>query len=403
MKEDGWPQWRGVRRDGICDEKGLLTAWPEGGPKLLWTAGGLGSGYSSPIITGGTIYITGDAAGDLRIFALDISGKTKWQSSNGKSWRGPYPGARASCTFKDGRVYNMNAHGRVACLDAASGKELWAADVLERFDGRNITWAVAENLLIDGDRVIVTPGGKKAVMAALDRRTGQTVWSSGPLMFDRDGWVEADGPSYASPILFEMAGRRLVVGCSTHHIFCVDAETGKQLWTRPLKTVHDVIAMTPVLWRNAIFMTAPDSGGGRLLGLKNDGDAVRVTERWTASIDTCHGGVIAVDGFLYGSWYRSYNGWGCVDAASGKVLCQTRNLAMGSAIWADGHLYCLSQQGVMALVKVGAAGEPFKIVSRFNFADGRRNDVWAHPVILDGRMYLRYHERLYCFDVRTGG
>jgi outer membrane protein assembly factor BamB len=334
-----------------------------------------------------------------------MSGKLKWQSTNGKSWRGPYPGARASCAYKDGRVYNMSAHGRVACLDAASGKEFWSFDVLERFEGRNITWAIAENLLIDGDRVIVTPGGKKAVVAALDRKTGQTVWTSGPLMFDRDGRMEADGPSYASPILFEMAGRRLIVGCSTRHIFCVDAETGKLLWTVPLKTQHEVIAMTPVLWRNAIFMTAPDSGGGRLLDLKIDGDSVRVTPRWTASIDTCHGGVIAVDGLLYGSWYRNYNGWGCVDAASGKVLYQTRDLAMGSAICADGHLYCLSQQGVMALVKVGGNGagaaEPFKIVSRFNFVDGRRNDVWAHPVILDGRLYLRYHETLYCYEIAS--
>ena len=178
--EPGWSQWRGPRRDGISDEKGLLPSWPVGGPATLWKTEGLGMGWSSPIIVGERIYLTGDVGDDLVVFALDRKGKIQWQAKNGRAWKGPYPGARACCAWSEGRLYHLNAHGRLACLDAGSGQELWAVDVLERFGGRNITWAVSECLLVDGPRVIVTPGGTKALMAALDKRTGATIWTTDP-------------------------------------------------------------------------------------------------------------------------------------------------------------------------------------------------------------------------------
>jgi outer membrane protein assembly factor BamB len=158
-----WTQWRGQRRDGICDEKGLLQSWPQGGPRVLWTASDLGTGWSCPIIANGSIYITGDVGDELRIFALDPEGRPKCLSKHGRSWQGPYPGARACCIYDEGRLYHSNAHGRVACLDAETGREIWAVDTLERFEGEEITWGQAEHLLIDGDRVIVTPGGRKAL------------------------------------------------------------------------------------------------------------------------------------------------------------------------------------------------------------------------------------------------
>lgn len=134
-KEPGWPQWRGPRRDGISDEKGLLRSWPDGGPPLLWKVGGLGKGWSSPIVTGGTITLTGDIDKELHLFALDLDGRERWRAKNGKAWTGQYPGARSSCVAAGGSIYHLNAHGRLACLDAATGKESWAVEVLERFEG----------------------------------------------------------------------------------------------------------------------------------------------------------------------------------------------------------------------------------------------------------------------------
>ena len=144
--EPDWPQWRGPRRDAVSGETGLLPAWPKAGPPLVWTVNRLGRGWSSPIIVGNRLYITGDVENDLVIHALDLEGKIAWQVKNGKTWRGDVPGARATCAYADGRLYHMNAHGRVACLDAADGKELWAVDVLQRFGARNITWAMSECL-----------------------------------------------------------------------------------------------------------------------------------------------------------------------------------------------------------------------------------------------------------------
>ncbi len=429
-KEPGWPQWRGPRRDGISDEKGLLQEWPEGGPKLLWTADGLGRGWSSPIIVKDTLYITGDVGDDLVIFALDLEGKPKWRAKNGRSWKGSYQGARGSCTYDEGRLYHINAHNRIACLDASEGRELWAVDLMARFEGRNITWAIAHHPLIDGSRVIVTPGGKKALMAALDKTTGETVWATEPLLFERtvrpgggdlkEPRQEADAPGYSSPALFELGGRRHIVSCSARHAFGVDADTGKLLWTSPMPTRWEVIANTPTLYRDCVFVTAPDfhgDQGGRLLrivveptvggaSVPREGPVggasvprVRTEEVWTSDMDTCHGGIIALGDVLWGSWYRRFNGVGCIDALTGKTLHRTNDLSMGSMLWADGRLYYLAQSGTMALLNPDP--KDFRIVSRFSFADGKRNDVWAHPVLLDGRLYLRYHDRLACYDVKA--
>jgi len=410
-REPGWPQWRGPRRDGISTETGLLQQWPEGGPKLLWTVDGLGRGWSCPIVTHGTLYITGDVGGELHIFAFDLDGNLKWRSKNGRAWKGSFPGARGSCTYDEGRLYHINAHNRIACLDADSGRELWAVNVMARFGGRNITWAIAHHPLIDGPRVIVTPGGTKALMAALDKRTGETVWTTEPLMFERtsrpggrplkEPRVEADGPNYSSPILFELGGRRHIVNCSARHAFGVDADTGKLLWTQPMPTRWEVLGNTPTVYKDCVFITGPDGRGGVLFRIVVDGDKVRAEEVWTCDMDTCHGGVIALGDVLYGSWYRRFDGFGCVDARTGRTLHRSRELSMGSMVYADGRLYYLAQRGQMALLDPGP--QNFRIVSRFDFAVGnaRRRDVWAHPVVVGGRLYLRYHDKLSCYDVKA--
>jgi outer membrane protein assembly factor BamB len=436
--EPGWPQWRGPRRDGICDETGLLQQWPAGGPKLLWQTAGLGRGYCAPIITARRIYLTGDVGDQLHIFALDLQGQRLWQSRNGRAWSGPYPGARASCTYSEGRLYHRNAYGRVACLDAATGAELWAVDVLERFGGKTITWGLAENLLVDGPRLIVTAGGTTALMAALDKKTGATVWTTEPLRLGKSGHPaqerltepegEADTASYGSPILFTLGGRRHLVSSSLRHIFGVDADTGKLLWTRPFPTRYLVIAATPVLVGDAVFVTAPDTDSGGLFrilpmnicapesakpkpGLNSSlspsegeragvrGVPVRVEKLWAAHLDTCHGGQVYVNGALYGSYYRHDKGWACLDARTGQVLYQTKELAQGSALYADGRLYCLSQEGEMTLLKPTPHG--FEFTGRFRLVPDRKDDAWTHPVILDKRLYLRYHDTLYCYDVQA--
>lgn len=401
--EPGWPQFRGPRRDGISTERGLLSAWPEEGPKLLWSVQGMGLGFSSPVISGERIFLTGDVGEELHVFALDLQGRKLWQSPNGAFWRDPYPGARASVAYSGGRVYHQNAHGRMACFDAENGRELWVVDLLERFRGKNITWALSECPLVDERAVYATAGGSEALVVALDKQTGAVLWTSEPLV-DSEGEKAVESPSYVSPILFQFAGRRLLVGCSLKHVYCVDADTGKLQWTRRMPTSYSVLAMMPVLVGDSVFMTAPHGKGGRLFHLLAPATPeapVGVEEAWTTRLDTCQGGAVLVDGKILGSFYGPRKGWGAVDVKSGELLYSAPEIIKGAGAYADGRLYALAEDGWMHLLEAGDTA--FIPHGRFRLVDASPRDAWAHPVILDGRLYLRYHETLFCYDIRPGG
>jgi outer membrane protein assembly factor BamB len=399
--EPDWPQFRGPRRDGICDERGLLTAWPEAGPTLMWTATNLGRGYSSPIISKGRLFITGEVGGDLRIFALDLQGRSLWQSTNGAAWTGQFPGARASVTYSDGRIYHQNAYGRLVCFDARNGRELWAVDLLARFGGQNITWALSDCVLVDQHAVYATPGGRETLLAAFDKRTGKLRWQSGPF-FDSAGERDLESASYASSILVQFDRQRLLLGCSLRHLVCADADTGRIQWTQRMPTSYSVLAMMPVLVGDAVFVTAPHGQGGKLLQLLPPAAPtalVGVKELWTTRLDTLQGCVVHLDGKLFGSFYAGRKGWAALDAQTGAVLYDLPDVAKGSVLAAEGKLYALCEDGWMLLLESGE--KAFAQRGRFRLADARSRDAWAHPVIHQGRLYLRYHETLYCYDIRA--
>jgi len=389
--EADWPQWRGPRRDGISDEKGLQQSWPEGGPELLWKTDGLGKGWSSPIIVGDRMYITGDVGDDLIVFALDRNGKEQWRANNGKAWKGSFPGARAACTFSQGRIYNLNAHGRLACLDAASGDEVWAVNILERFDGKNITWALSECVLVDGPRVIVTPGGKKALMAALDKTNGRTLWTTPPLAQDK--------ATHSPPILFRFGERRVIANNSSAHGFAVDADTGSLLWTVPLKNRFGTNCSPPIYDTGRIFYVTPYGEHGRAYRLIANEKGIAAKHLWTnLSLDTVTGSGVLVDGVLFSAGYKKSKWWFAVDWQTGKTKYELKDFTTGAAIHADDRLYCLDEQANVGLLKI----EPntLKITGRFNLTEKRVKDAWTHPVLLDGRLYLRYHGTLFCYDVK---
>jgi outer membrane protein assembly factor BamB len=378
-----WPQFRGPKRDGISDEKGLLRAWPAGGPKLVWKSGNLGRGFSAPIVVKDRIYITGDVGNELHIFALDLAGKLTWTATNGAAWKEQYPGARSSVTFSDGRVYHENAHGVVSAFEAATGKAQWSVDLLKKFHGENITWGLSECLLVDERAVYATVGGRDASMVALDKKSGEVIWKSASL---------SESASYVSPILVKSGDQRLIVGCSLRNLFCVDAANGKIQWTRPMPTAYSVLALPPALVGDAVFMTAPHGKGGKLFDLENG------QEIWTTPLDTCQGGVILHEGKLLGAFYPGRKGWAAVDAKTGSVLYQQADWVKGCAAFADGRLYALSEDGWMRLIEPTAT--EFKLHGEFRVAQAA-GEAWAHPVILNGRLYVRYHEHLFSYDVKA--
>ncbi len=392
--EPGWPQWRGARRDGISQETGLLTTWPPEGPPRVWQIDGLGAGWSSPIIVGQRLFITGDVDDDLVIFAFDLDGNELWRTTNGRAWKGSYPGARACCCYSEGHLYQLNAHGRLACLNAATGQETWSVDIIERFDAKNITWALSECLLVDQDRVIVTPGGKKALIAALNKRDGTTLWTTPPLGDDLT--------SYSSPILFEHKGRRVIANCSSAHGFGVDADNGELLWTVPLKNPHKVNTATPIYGAGAVFYVTPYAEQGRLYQLHLEDTPTHATEIWQAPLDTVTGSGVLLDGTLYAAGYRKNKWWMGVDWKTGEIKCQTKELTTGAAIYADQRLYCFDDKGAVGLLIPHANN--LELAGKFQLVQKKRvSDAWAHPVLLKGRLYLRYHDSLYCYDVRQAG
>jgi len=397
--EVGWPQFRGARRNGVSDERGLLQKWPEDGPPALWSAENLGRGYSAPVIADGRIYLTGDVREELHVFALDLHGKLIWKARHGAAWQDSYPGARASVTFSGGHLFLENAHGRVACFEAATGREIWAVDVLERFGGKNITWGLSECLLVDERAVYVTAGGSDALLVALDKKTGGVLWKSPPL-HDSEGERPVENASYVSPILIEFAGRRLILGCSLRHLFCADAATGALQWTRRFPTTYSVISMMPALVGSSVFMTAPHGKGGQLFELRAPASPeglIGAEDRWRTTLDTLQGSVVQVGEKLIGSFYGGRKGWAAISAATGEVLYALADTAKGAPLVADGRIYALCEDGWMLLLEAGET--QFIEHGRFRFAKADRRDAWAHPVILNGRLYLRFHEKLVCYDV----
>lgn len=382
-----WSQWRGPRRDGISEETDLLRSWPADGPARLWTATEIGRGYSSPIVADETIFITGDDENDLVICAFSLNGELRWQAKNGAAWERSFPGARSSCTYDRGKLYHMNAHGRLACLDAKSGNELWAVNVLERFEGKNITWGISESLLVHGNLVFATPCGAKGLVVALNKNTGETVWTTPAIADER--------PSYASPILIGVGGRKLIVNSATKNAFAVDAETGELCWQVPQEDPNNTVCTIPVLAQNELVLTNASRGYGAVFGIRLAG--LQAEKTWIKELTISHGSTVCIDGQVYGASGRGVaRGWLAVNAETGSLVT-VAELEGGSLIYADGRFYCLTQRGMMTLQK--PVDGKFETVGSFQVAEGK--DVWAHPVICNGRLYLRFNETLFCYDIRS--
>ena len=388
-----WPQWRGPNRDAKCTETGLLKKWPEGGPKLLWsTTEDLGAGYATVSVANGMIYTTGMIdKKDGWIFAFDLDGKLKWKQKYGPEFRKFPPSTRTTPTIDGDRLYIMSSMGLAACYDAKAGKPKWAVDTAEKFGGRNITWGIAESPLIHGKKAIFTPGGPEATMVALDKMTGETIWTSSGI---------GDRSAYVSPLLIEDDHKSLIVTMTDNHIIGVRSKDGKVLWQHPYRGKCQAHVNTPLYHDGQIYITSGYDAGGVMMKLSADGESCEILWK-DETLDTHHGGVILVDGHIYGaSWHGNRTGnWVCLDWKTGDVKYDKRWQCKGSILHAEGHFYCYEEQGgTLALVKWTPEG--FNVVSSFKITQGGGMH-WAHPVIAHGRLYIRHGNVLMCYDVKA--
>lgn len=387
-----WPRFHGPRNDNQSTETGLLQSWPEGGPRRLWTARGIGDGFATVSLAHGLIYTTGNRQDKTVVTALDRDGKIQWQVAIGPGWTGSQPGTRGTPTIDGPWLYHESPLGDLVCLDARTGQPRWRLNLFEKFGAENITWALSESPLIDGEHLICCPGGPQTAVVALDKHTGATVWKSPSAAGDLAG--------YSSPVLAEYRGLRMILTMTSRAVIGVNADNGDLLWRFEHRTPFDENILSPIFHDGRVLISTGHRVGSVLLQVQVQGAKAAVTEVWRSTdLDNHHGGVLLRDGYLYGSCWTPR--WVCLKWKTGKKMHSERGVGKGSLTYADGMLYTFSENGRVGLVR--ATPDSHEVVSQFSVPEGGEGPSWAHPVVCGGRLYLRHGDFLYAYDIRDHG
>jgi len=384
-----WPQWRGPDRTGLSAESGLLRQWPPSGPTLVWTTSGVGAGYGSVAVKGDRIFVQGLKNNDSAVLALNrTDGKLVWSKVLGRGGGNEQGhGPRGTPTVDDDRLYVLTENGELACLKAADGAVVWQRNILKDFGGRNIQWLISESPLVDGGNVIVTPGGRGAGIVALNKMSGATIWTSKEL---------SDPAGYASPVIADVQGVRMVMTLTSAAGVGVRASDGKLMWRYPKVANGTANIATPVFFDNKVFYTSNYDTGGALLGLSQEGGEIKAREVYfTRDMMNHHGGVVLVNGFLYGFSNAILT---CLEFATGKVAWRNRSVGKGSLTFANGDLYLLGEDNIVGLAEANST--EYRERGRFKIPD-QGWPSWAHPVVSGGQLFIRNQNTLAAYDVRA--
>jgi outer membrane protein assembly factor BamB len=385
-----WPQWRGPNRDDVSKETGLLKKWPAGGPKRVWVNEDAGLGYSGFSVVGGKLYTMGLYDAEEKVICLDTAtGKKVWESPVGAIYKNGWgDGPRTTPTVAGGMVYAIGGNGDLVCVNAESGKQVWTVSLTKDLGGQLQGWGYTESPLVDGDLVIVTPGGRKGALAALNAKTGKVEWQTSDV---------AENAQYASVIPIDHGGQRQYVQLLMKSILGV-SQKGKVLWKSDFPGATAVIP-TPIFNDGQVYVAAGYGVGCK--AVKLDGSSVTDVYSNTNMVNH-HGGVVLIDGLLYG--HSDKGGWTCQDFKTGEIVWQDRGIGKGAVTSADGMLYCLSEDtGTVALVEVSKKGWEEKSSFKLEATSSQRNPkgkIWTHPVISNGKLYLRDQEFISCYDVK---
>jgi outer membrane protein assembly factor BamB len=389
LPDADWPQWRGPDRTGVAKEAGLLKSWPSNGPPQLWSIANLGEGYGSIAIKGDRIFVQGVKDHQSTVFCLSRSdAKTLWTAALGpRLGQDKGPGPRGTPTIDGDLVFALAENGQLACCKIADGSIVWKRNILKDFDGKNPRWLISESPLVDGARLIVTPGGEKASIAALDKLTGKTLWTTKEL---------SDEAAYSSCVAADVQGVHAIVGFTARAGVGIRAEDGKLMWRYERVANRTANIATPIVHDDKVFYTSDYGTGCALLGLKAQGGELKAEEIYfSTDLMNHHGGVVLVDGYLYG-YHNSI--LVCMEFATGKVLWRDRAVGKGTLTYADGHLYLLSEDNTVGLAEATPSG--YRESGRFRIAD-QGWPSWAHTVVCAGKFYIRNQGTLACYDVKA--
>lgn len=381
-----WPQWRGLERNGISPETGLLDTWPTGGPPQIWKTQGLGQGYSALAISQGRLFTQGQRGDHQFVLALDAAtGKKLWETPTGPAFpqnRGDGP--RGTPTVDGDRLFAMAGEGTLASLDARTGGILWKMNIAEKFGGRAPNWGYSESPLVDGSNLIVTPGGPGAAIVALDKKTGNLIWKS-----------QSDPAAYSSPIAAEVGGIRQIIVFTSEGVVGLRPNDGALLWRYDRVANRTANIATPIFQNGFVFVSSAYGTGCALLKLTAEGGTVKATEVYfSREMQNHYSTSIVVGDSAYGF---SNSILTAMNLQTGRVEWRDRSVGKGSVTYADGKLYLLSEDGVVGLAEATSAG--YREKSRFEISRGAF-PTWTPLVISSGRLYLREQDNLYCFNIR---
>lgn len=387
-----WPQWRGYHRDDKSPEKGLLQSWPDGGPPLAWKTSGLGAGFATVAVEGDHIFTAGDKGTESFVIALNRKdGSPAWAAKLGKAgapgWGG-FAGVRGTPTVDGDRIIALGQYGELVCLEKATGKEVWRKNFTADFGGKVPEWGFSESPLIDGEQVVCLPGGTQGAVVALNKKTGDLIWQTKDF---------TDDAQYSSLVPAEIHGVKQYIGLTMASVFGVSSE-GKLLWKAARKGATAVIP-TPLYHDGHVYVTSGYGTGCNLFKITKTGDQFTASQVYANKVmKNHHGGVVLVGDKVYG--HGDY-AWVCQDFMTGASVWESKDLKKGSIVYADGCLYLREEDksgGLVALIEATPAG--FKILGKFKQPDASGKDLWPHPVVADGQLYLRDQDNLLVYDIK---
>jgi outer membrane protein assembly factor BamB len=390
-----WPQWRGPNRDDISSETGLLKKWPAGGPQLLWKASGLGDGYSSIATSGDDIFTMGDKGENSFVVALNrADGKVMWSAKVGRAGDpsgGEYTGPRCTPATDGKYVFALGQWGDFVCLDAATGKEEWRKHYGRDFGGKMPGWGFAESPLLDGEKIVMTPGGQRGAIVALNKNTGATLWQSKNF---------TDFAHYSSLIAAEIGGVRQYVQLTEASVAGVGADDGRLLWRAPRRGSTAVIP-TPIYHDGLVYVTSGYGIGCNAFKVSAAAGKFTAVPAYANKVMVNHhGGVVRIGNYIYG--HSDGKGWTCQDLKTGNAVWQEKNkLGKGSLTFADGCLYLRAEDGKGTVALIEATPDGFREEGHFDQPNRSDKNSWAHPVVSDGKLWLRDQDILLCYDVRA--
>jgi outer membrane protein assembly factor BamB len=388
-----WSQWRGPNQDGVSPETGLLQDWPASGPRLVWDVTGVGNGYSAVSTAGDRIVTSGEVNGQSSVICLNAKdGKQVWAEPIGKTGT---PGCcnaggpRTTPTIDKGAnlVFAISQYGEVAALNFKDGKEVWKKDLIRDFGGRLPEWGFSSAPVVDGDKLLLSAGSASGAVVAVDKKTGKSLWQTAEL---------TDEVHYSSVVIATIDGVKQYIQLTLKSLAGINPADGKLLW-RVKFPGNVAVIPTPIVYGNLVYITSGYAVGCACFELKKNGNKFEATELWTnKQMVNHHGGVIRVGPNVYG--HSDSKGWTCQDIKTGNVLWQDKTFGKGACAYADGRLILRAEaKGTVALIEASPAG--YKEHGKFDPPVGAAKDAWAHPVVSNGKLYIREKDHLFCYDI----